>query len=128
MDIWDETKEAFQSVPLPSVSSSNASDSALPPLHEAQTVTFHVFLDLENPLSMPRWVKTGDVDDWLQIMFGAMMRPNVKGGGQPQGWEGKITVVDPDPVSVYYHQYFRPRLNHRSTGANHSEYLGNLGD
>ena len=102
MDIWDEPKQAFQAVPLPSVTSSNAVESALPPLHGTKVVTFHVFLDLENPLSMPRWVKTGDVDDWLQIMFGATMRSNAKGNGPPQGWEGKITVVDPDPVS--HHQ------------------------
>lgn len=99
MDTWDEENQTFHAVPLPSVTSPSAAESALPPLSGAKIVTFHVFLDLENPLSMPRWVKTGDVDDWLQIMFGVTMRSHAKGTGSPQGWEGKITVVDPDPVS-----------------------------
>jgi 20S proteasome subunit alpha 6 len=109
MDVWDEASQSFQSVAIPSPSNGRdvSSDAALPPLYGETNVTFHVFLDLENPLSVPRWVKTGDVDDWLQTMFGAPAS-NLKGTGGKQegddssparGWEGKITVVDPDPVS-----------------------------
>lgn len=99
MDVWNEEAQAFQSVELPSTS---VADSSLPPLGGviARTVTFHVFLDNENPLSVPRWVKTGDVDDWLQSMFGASAgRKNAT--VNVKGWEGKITVVDPDPVGLF---------------------------
>jgi 20S proteasome subunit alpha 6 len=110
MEMWNESSGTFESVAIPSVTSdasSSNSDNALPPLYGATTVTFHVFLDLENPLSVPRWVKTGDVDDWLQTMFGvsATIKNGVNGslvkreeGSENRGWEGKITVVDPDPV------------------------------
>ncbi|KIM27496.1 hypothetical protein M408DRAFT_24437 [Serendipita vermifera MAFF 305830] len=109
MDVWDEGSQSFQSVAIPSPSNGRdvGSDAALPPLYGGTNVTFHVFLDLEHPLSVPRWVKTGDVDDWLQTIFGAPL-PGAKGVGVKQedgsesaltkGWEGKISVMDPDPA------------------------------
>lgn len=53
-------------------------------------------LDRERPLSEPRWVKTGDVQEWLKSMFGRMFWV---AGDAAGGWEKKIEVVDPDPVS-----------------------------
>ncbi len=112
MDVWDEESQSFQSVAIPAPSNGRdaPSDPALPPLHGETNVTFHVFLDLENPLSVPRWVKTGDVDDWLQTIFGAPpVNLKVLGAKQEEsvdatptrGWEGKISVMDPDPVGFY---------------------------
>lgn len=109
MDVWDEESQSFQSVVIPSPSNGRdaLSDAALPPLYGETNVTFHVFLDLENPLSVPRWVKTGDVDDWLQTIFGAPPALLKGANGKQEdnsdsistrGWEGKISVMDPDPV------------------------------
>lgn len=54
-----------------------------------------VYLDKDRPLSEPRWVKTGDVQDWLKSMFGRMFWT---AGEAADGWEKKIEVADPDPV------------------------------
>ena len=56
------------------------------------------YLDKEKPLSEPRWVKTGDVHDWLKSMFGRMFW--VSGDAAADGWEKKIEVMDADPVSL----------------------------
>jgi hypothetical protein len=53
---------------------------------------------------MPRWIKTGDVDDWLQSIFGIANHTSKEDMKRDEdtalrGWEEKITVVDPDPVS-----------------------------
>lgn len=47
-------------------------------------------------MTEPRWVKTGDVEEWLRNTFGIFW---VSGD---DGWEKRIEVVDPDPVSIYY--------------------------
>ncbi len=57
-----------------------------------------VHLDRARPLSEPKWVKSGDVQEWLKSMFGRMMW---LAGDVAGGWENKIDVVDPDPVSFY---------------------------
>ena len=54
-----------------------------------------VHLDKERPLSEPKWVKTGDVQEWLKSMFGRMFWV---AGEAADGWEKKLEVVDPDPV------------------------------
>jgi 20S proteasome subunit alpha 6 len=43
-------------------------------------------------------VKSGDVQEWLKSMFGRMFWLARDAAG---GWEKKIEVVDPDPVSFY---------------------------
>lgn len=43
-------------------------------------------------MTEPRWVKTGDVEEWLRNTFGIFW---VSGD---DGWEKRIEVVDPDPV------------------------------
>lgn len=53
------------------------------------------YLDQDRPLSEPRWVKTGDVQEWLKSMFGRMFWV---AGEAADGWEKKLEVVDPDPV------------------------------
>lgn len=49
------------------------------------------YLDRSNPLTEARWVKTGDVESWINQLG--------LGSGIKSGWKGKITVADPDPVS-----------------------------
>lgn len=58
-----------------------------------------VHLDTERPLSEPKWVKSGDVQEWLKSMFGRMFWV---AGDAADGWEKKIAVVDPDPVRSHY--------------------------
>jgi len=55
-----------------------------------------VYLDTERPLSEPKWVKSGDVQEWLKSMFGRMFWAS--GESAADGWEKKIGVIDPDPV------------------------------
>ncbi|KAG7097204.1 hypothetical protein E1B28_004575 [Marasmius oreades] len=71
-------------------------DPVLPPFTSAPspTVTLVACLDTERPLSEPRWLKTGDIQDWLRSMFG---KATPAGATPGNGWERKITVVDPDP-------------------------------
>ena len=76
-------------------------DKTVPTFRKAtlpmQTVLV-AYLDKDRPLSEPRWVKTGDVQDWLKSMFGRMFWV---AGDAADGWEKKIEVVDPDPVSTF---------------------------
>jgi 20S proteasome subunit alpha 6 len=62
-----------------------------------------VHLDKDRPLSEPKWVKTGDVQEWLRSMFGRMFW--VAGDAAEDGWEKKIEVKDPDPVGIPVSQH-----------------------
>lgn len=76
-------------------------DPTVPPFSKATVpseVTLLVYLDRARPLSEPKWVKSGDVQEWLKSMFGRMFWLARDAAG---GWEKKIEVVDPDPVSFY---------------------------
>ncbi|THV05428.1 hypothetical protein K435DRAFT_647479 [Dendrothele bispora CBS 962.96] len=84
-------------VPFEEIASSTTSDPTLPPFVTASlplTVTLVGYLDTERPLSEPRWVKTGDISDWLRSIFGRMFWV---AGDAAEGWEKKISVIDPDP-------------------------------
>ncbi|KAF9569392.1 hypothetical protein CPC08DRAFT_756999 [Agrocybe pediades] len=59
------------------------------------TILLTVYLDTARPLSEPKWVKTGDIQEWLKSIFGRMFW--VAGDAAEEGWEKKIHVVDPDP-------------------------------
>ena len=77
------------------------SDPTVPPLWKAaipSEVQLVLYLDKEKPLSEPRWVKTGDVQEWLRSMFGRMFWV---AGDAADGWERRVEVVDPDPVRVF---------------------------
>jgi 20S proteasome subunit alpha 6 len=82
-------------------------DPTVPPFSKANVpseVTLLVHLDRARPLSEPKWVKSGDVQEWLKSMFGRMIwLPGDVAGG----WEKKVEVVDPDPVSFYLCCRFR---------------------
>ena len=83
--------------PIAELSAALDSDSTLPPFWKAESgskVLLNVHLDKERPLSEPKWVKTGDVQDWLKDMFGGRFWV----AGEAVGWERKIEVRYPDPV------------------------------
>ena len=76
-------------------------DVTVPPLWKAKIpsdVQLVLYLDKEKPLSEPRWVKTGDVQEWLRSMFGRMFWV---AGDAADGWEKRVEVVDPDPVRIF---------------------------
>lgn len=94
-----ETTKSYS--PLETPSTVVESDPTVPPFSKANVpsnVTLLVYLDTERPLSEPKWVKSGDVQEWLKSMFGRMFWVT---GDAADGWEKKIAVVDPDPVSFY---------------------------
>jgi len=95
IEALDEDTKAY--APLLGLSESSESDVTLPPFWcfaLPTKTTLIVYLDKERPLSEPKWVKTGDVQDWLKDMFGRMFWV----AGHAVGWEKKIEVVNPDPA------------------------------
>lgn len=75
--------------------SEQESDPLIPPFASmtASEAELTVFLDREKPLSAPKWVKSGDLQEWLRSTLG---KPAAMGG--EDSWIGRIEVVDPDPV------------------------------
>lgn len=61
----------------------------------ANEVILRLYLDKEKPLSEPKWVKSGDVQEWLRSILGRMFWA---AGNIADSWERKIEVADPDPV------------------------------
>ncbi|KAG9002902.1 hypothetical protein FRB90_011290 [Tulasnella sp. 427] len=97
-----ESTQAYKPVPH----SSHDADRTIPPFPKYLTsgtnkpirLRLLLYLDKEKPLSEPKWVKTGDIEDWLKTMFGP-----VKTGPQTYAsWSGKISIVDPDPPPNVY--------------------------
>lgn len=87
-------------LPLPTIPESCNADETIPSFSKVSLpskVHLTVHLDTDRPLSEPKWVKTGDVQEWLKSMFGRMFWV---AGEAADGWERKIEVADPDPVCV----------------------------
>ncbi|KAK7692559.1 hypothetical protein QCA50_004189 [Cerrena zonata] len=85
------------------ISSPNLNDVTVPPFITASLpmkTTLVGYLDKDRPLSEPKWVRTGDVQEWLRSMFGG--RFWVAGDAASDGWEKKIEVVDPDPAPTIW--------------------------
>ncbi|KAF8211443.1 hypothetical protein K438DRAFT_1568235 [Mycena galopus ATCC 62051] len=79
--------------PIQSTSDSND----FPPFSQVSpplAITLIVHLDTVRPLSEPKWVKTGDIPEWLKSLFGRMFW---FAGDAAESWEKKIIVSDPDP-------------------------------
>ncbi|KAA1466011.1 hypothetical protein DENSPDRAFT_862187 [Dentipellis sp. KUC8613] len=99
----ESLSEATKSyTPLETLSAAVESDSTVPPFSKATLpckVILLVHLDTERPLSEPKWVKSGDVQEWLKSMFGRMFWV---AGDAAEGWEKKIEVVDPDPAPTIW--------------------------
>ena len=97
--------------PLPTLPSDGSAptDETLPTFTQAlipSQIILITHLDTDRPLSEPKWVKSGDVQEWLKSMFGRMFWV---AGDAADGWERKIEVVDPDPVS-----YCLPIISNKS--------------
>jgi 20S proteasome subunit alpha 6 len=88
--------------PLQLSSDAYGSDPMLPPFLTAtspSTLTLLVHLDAEKPNLEAKWVKSGDIQEWLKSMFGRMFWAK---GDAADGWEKKIQVLDPDPVRLTF--------------------------
>ncbi|OAX43076.1 hypothetical protein K503DRAFT_766174 [Rhizopogon vinicolor AM-OR11-026] len=88
--------------PLPTLSETSDTDETLPCFSKAtlpSKINLMVHLDTERPLSEPKWVKSGDIQEWLKSMFGRMFWV---AGDAADGWEKKISVVDPDPAPTIW--------------------------
>jgi 20S proteasome subunit alpha 6 len=82
--------------PLQLASEAYESDPVFPPLLAAKLpskLSLVIHLDTEKPIPEARWVKTGDVHEWVRSTFGRIF------SDASEGWERKIAVQDPDPVS-----------------------------
>ncbi|KAH7888058.1 hypothetical protein F5I97DRAFT_1952520 [Phlebopus sp. FC_14] len=89
-------------LPLPTISDVSSADETIPSFSKASLptkVNLIVHLDTERPLSEPKWVKSGDVQEWLKSMFGRMFWV---AGDAADGWEKKIQVMDPDPAPTIW--------------------------
>ncbi|KAF8267094.1 hypothetical protein EI94DRAFT_1771950 [Lactarius quietus] len=91
--IIESLSEATKSYsPLETPSTVVESDTTVPPFSKANVPP-------KTPLSEPKWVKSGDVQEWLKSMFGRMFWVT---GDTADGWEKKIQVVDPDPAPTIW--------------------------
>ena len=82
--------------PLQSASEAYESDPMFPPLLTAKLpskLSLVIHLDTEKPIPEAKWVKTGDIHEWVRSTFGRIF------SDAGEGWEKKIVVQDPDPVS-----------------------------
>ncbi|KAH9843681.1 uncharacterized protein C8Q71DRAFT_864563 [Rhodofomes roseus] len=99
MEAYSEAAASY--LPL-EMSEAMEADPTVPPFSKATLptkMTLIAQLDRQRPLSEPRWVKTGDVHEWLKSMFGRMFWV---AGDAAEGWEKKIQVVDPDPAPTIW--------------------------
>jgi 20S proteasome subunit alpha 6 len=98
-----ETTRSYAPLPTLPSDDSSAADQTIPTFTQApipSQIILIAHLDTDRPLSEPKWVKSGDVQEWLKSMFGRMFWV---AGDAADGWERKIEVVDPDPVSCSLH-------------------------
>lgn len=82
--------------PLQLASEAYESDPMFPPLLTAKVpskLSLVIYLDTEKPIPETKWVKTGDVHEWIRSTFGRIF------SDVSEGWEKRIAVQDPDPVS-----------------------------
>ncbi|KAG9317163.1 hypothetical protein JVU11DRAFT_1355 [Chiua virens] len=89
-------------LPLSTVPEPCNADDTIPPFSKVSLpskVHLIVHLDTDRPLSEPKWVKSGDVQEWLKSMFGRMFWV---AGDAADGWEKKIEVADPDPAPTIW--------------------------
>lgn len=87
---------------LPTVCEASGADETIPPFWKHSLplkMNLIVYLDTERPLSEPKWVKSGDVQEWLKSIFGRMFWV---AGAAADGWEKKIEVTDPDPAPTIW--------------------------
>lgn len=94
-DMWDgvEDNSAGWTPPIHKLISPDSDKAAPYPSLESETFKIIAYLDQEKPLSEPKWIKTGNVEDWLNDIFGP-----AKEGGKGTAWRGKFEILDPETV------------------------------
>ena len=106
MERYDPTDQRFVPIPASELASIYAKSESVsetadpaPPLHKLgessksdtrSSTVLVVHLNKRRPLSEPKWCRTNTADEWLGEQFTKV---------DPNGWAGKLEVVDPDPVS-----------------------------
>ena len=93
VEVLSDAKKKY--TPLQLASEAFESDPMFPPLLTIKLpskLSLVIHLDTEKPIPEARWVKTGDVHEWVRSTFGRIFDAS-------EGWERKIVVQDPDPVS-----------------------------
>jgi len=94
VEVLSDAKKKY--TPLQLASEAYESDPMFPPLFTVKLpskLSLVIHLDTEKPIPEARWVKTGDVHEWVRSTFGRIF------SDAGEGWEKKIVVQDPDPVS-----------------------------
>lgn len=98
VEVFSESTKEYVPVTFPT----NINDPTLPDFTRLlqdgpTTVDLTAYLDRNKPLSEPKWVRTGDIEDWLTAVFISKPSSGPEGRG---AWAGKIEVTDPDPVRL----------------------------
>jgi hypothetical protein len=75
------------------------------PSFEPDRITVVANLDRANPLTEARWVKTGEIEQWI-LSLALANGSDVRKEEQLSAWRGKIEVVDPEPVGLGYLQAY----------------------
>lgn len=94
MEVLSEAAKKY--TPLQPSSEVYESDPMFPPLLIAELpskLSLVIHLDSEKPIPEAKWVKTGDIHEWVRSTFGRIFTD------VGDGWEKRIVVQDPDPVS-----------------------------
>ncbi|GAA5827419.1 hypothetical protein JCM3770_003966, partial [Rhodotorula araucariae] len=80
----------------------SAAASAPPLTLSHEVITVLAQLDRKNPLTEARWVKTGEVENWI-LSLGISGGANPKDMDNLSAWRSKIKIVDPDPPPTIQH-------------------------
>lgn len=112
LEILDETRGLFSQVTREALvelwkDADAVAVNAPPPLHrldigeeENEIVKLTAYLDRSKPLSEPKWVKTGHLDEWIQSISGSSSSAHArKTNPEFSVWDSKLEIVDPDAVS-----------------------------
>ncbi|TIB63558.1 hypothetical protein E3P77_03484 [Wallemia ichthyophaga] len=98
LDVQDETVPPLQRL----MATEQGERDGLPQLNE-QSITIECALETKQPLTEARWVRNGNVEEWIeQTVSGAAFNPYKNFIAKQHhlsarvGWHGKIQVVDPD--------------------------------
>ncbi|CAE6458884.1 unnamed protein product [Rhizoctonia solani] len=96
VEVYNESTQRYELITP--YAATQGDDLTIPDLsktgHTPSEITIVVHLDRDKPLTETKWVKTGDLDEWLSNEFGPL-RPDPSGQAN---WSGKIQVADPDPA------------------------------
>ncbi|BGP48545.1 hypothetical protein JCM10450v2_004421 [Rhodotorula kratochvilovae] len=82
--------------------SENGEPATAPSTFSHEVITVSAQLDRQNPLTEARWVKTGEVENWI-LSLGISSGANPKDMDNLSEWRSKIKIVDPDPPPTIQH-------------------------